>query len=492
MQDRRTFVKCGLGLCSTICVGDLSGETGVSTWPRGQVRMTFGVLADIHITDCAQLPYFEKALRKFDEWKVDAVLACGDLADFGLRQQLQLVADTWFKVFPDGKGSDGRPVVNLLHYGDHDLADKYVDREEAKDLCPDDGVRHNSLIFDGDNRRRFWEECFHEPWQPIVRKDVKGYPFVLYHFSRGTPDNLSGQYVPGLKDFLAKQEFDPRKPVFFSQHRIPKGTACGPHSWGQDAGETTEIFSHIPNLVAFCGHAHVAGNCELNIWQGAFTCIQVPSLRYAITLAGRENGYCLSDRPPRPPVQTMPQFPSQRNGIHQGFLCRVYDDALVVRRWEFENDGALGPDWVLPFSSFALPAASRPFAFEMRRKDFPIPQFASNAKVTLAHVKADNRLGELREMVAVSFPPALQTSEGLRADDYEVTLEMFDFGIVKVLSQHRVYSPRYTHPAEMDTEQIVCLVDAAEFPADRRVVMVSVRPVNAFGVKGEPIKTLYE
>ena len=59
----------------------------------------------IHITDRKQQPYFEKALRQLDAWKVDAVLACGDLADYGLKQQLELLAETWFKVFPDGKGS---------------------------------------------------------------------------------------------------------------------------------------------------------------------------------------------------------------------------------------------------------------------------------------------------------------------------------------------------------------------------------------------------
>ena len=76
----------------------------------GYERMRFGVLSDIHITTSKQQPYFEKVLRQLDAWKVDGVLACGDLADYGLEQQLQLLADSWFKIFPNGKGSDGRSV----------------------------------------------------------------------------------------------------------------------------------------------------------------------------------------------------------------------------------------------------------------------------------------------------------------------------------------------------------------------------------------------
>ena len=489
MQDRRTFLGCGLGFGAVFAT---QGLAPFAVAPKGRLRMTFGLLADVHVTDRTQLPYFEKALRKFDDWKADAVLACGDLADYGLVQQLKLVADTWFKVFPGGKGSDGRPVANLLHYGDHDMATWYVDRPEAKALCPDDAERKASLLFEGDNRAKAWETCFHEPWHPIELKTVKGVPFVLSHFTRGEQGNRDGNNVPGLEAFLKAQAFDPKMPVFYSQHRVPKDTACGPYAWGQDDGTVTKIFSRYPNLIALCGHLHHAGNCELNVWQGPFTCIQVPSLRYSCTLAGRENGYSGNDRPPRPPVQTMPQFPSHSNNIHQGFFCQVYEDALVVRRWEFTHDAALGPDWVIPFSSFAQPAERRPFAFASRARSLPVPEFAPDAKVAVSRTRAKNRLNELRDMVAVSFPPAAQTADGLRADDYEVTLEMHDFGVVKILSQHRVFSSRYTHPAKMDTAPVVCLVDAAEFPTDRRELWLSVRPVNAFGVKGAPITVKFE
>ena len=116
-----------------------------------------------------------------------------------------------------------------------------------------------------------------------------------------------------------------------------------------------------------------------------------------------------------------------------------------------------------------------------------MPEFAPDAKVTVSRTKAKNRLNELRDMIAVSFPPAVPTADGLRADDYEITLEMDEVDVVKILSQHRVYSSRLTHPTKLDTEPVVCLIDAAEFPTDRRHLRLQVRPYNIFGAKGRPI-----
>ena len=178
----------------------------------GEEKMRFGVLSDIHITTSKQQPYFEKALRQLDAWKVDGVLACGDLADYGLEQQLQLVADSWFKVFPDGKGSDGRTVVNLMHYGDHDMSQSYWDLEEARKAWPSAEARKNGIIFDGD-RKAIWERCFKEPWAPIQIKTVKGFDFILSHFTRGEPTNKYGHNTPGLEEFFAARKFDPAKPA---------------------------------------------------------------------------------------------------------------------------------------------------------------------------------------------------------------------------------------------------------------------------------------
>ena len=484
MIGRRGFL--GATGAFAAAVSSKAVEWDVAEADIGEEQLRFGVLSDIHITDRKQQPYFEKALRQLDSWKVDAVLACGDLADYGLKQQLELVAETWFKVFPGGKGSDGRKVENLMHYGDHDMSVAYIDLPDAKSLVPDDALRHSSTIFEGD-RKAIWEECFKEPWHPIEVKTVKGFPFVLYHFSRGTPDNKHGQNVPGLKEVLEKLKYDPSKPLFFSQHRVPWGTAGGPYLYGQDDGDTTRLFAKYPNLVAFCGHAHLSASEEKSIWQGTFTCIQVPSLRYCTTLGGRENAYCILDRPPIHPYQMMPQHPSGRT--HQGMLCVVGTKGFSVRRWDFEEGKSLGPDWVVPFSSFAQKPEERPFSFANRARTLKPVEFDSKAKVKVDFTKGVDRGGNKHDFFTVSFPSAVNGLE--RSNDYEVALELKKGDVERCLVAKRVFSSKYMYGVDSETEPITCNFAAEEVPPGWLLRFI-VRPVTSFGVKGDVISTPWE
>lgn len=485
--SRRGFMGGLSGAGAIFAAGGVGVPSGMDL---GEERMRFGVLADIHIATRAQQPYFERTLRKFDEWKVDGVVACGDLADYAMELELQLLADTWFKVFPDGRGSDGRPVANLMHYGDHDMQDdRYINFKDAVKEWPDEKIRRDSVMFTHD-RKASWERCFKEPWSPIAVKEVKGYTFVLSHFTRGEPDNRVGNNVPGLEAAMAGLKLDPKKPVFYSQHRIPRNTACGPLVWGQDDGSVTKILSGYPNAVAFCGHCHMGGAYEKSIWQGAFTCVQVPSLRYCVTMQGRENGYSLKDRP-----RVVPANPSKCMGsigsgeCHQGLLCIVHDNAMVIRRWEFTHDKPVGPDWVVPISSFALPPHKRPFAFANREKVVGVAEFSARAKVTVGKpVKGKKRDKSEHMMTPVSFPPAIPAKDGFRANDYEVSLELRHGEVERVLLQKRVYSPMYHRGTEMDVKPVTCMFAADEIPAGWEL-RFTVRPVNAFGRKGNPISS---
>ena len=97
---RREFIGQALGFGAAFRV--LAVDAAERTEMYGKERMRLGVLSDIHVATEEQLPYVEMALRFFDRWKADAILACGDLTDYGLEVELKLLADTWFKVFPDG------------------------------------------------------------------------------------------------------------------------------------------------------------------------------------------------------------------------------------------------------------------------------------------------------------------------------------------------------------------------------------------------------
>ena len=61
----------------------------------------------------------------------------------------------------------------------------------------------DSLLFYGENHKKYWEMYFHEPFSYLQVKKVKGYTFILNHFRRGTPDNRDGNNAPGLAELVA-------------------------------------------------------------------------------------------------------------------------------------------------------------------------------------------------------------------------------------------------------------------------------------------------
>ena len=90
-------------------------------------NLVFGVVSDIHISAYASTNAFAKDAETFRhtlEWfrdqGVDAVMIVGDMADNGMVDQLQGVADVWYSVFPDDKTLDGRKVEKPFVYGNHD------------------------------------------------------------------------------------------------------------------------------------------------------------------------------------------------------------------------------------------------------------------------------------------------------------------------------------------------------------------------------------
>lgn len=495
---KKTVMTILIALLLENCILQLEGETsneigGECSIAPENIRLRIGVLADIHITSPEQQPVFEKTLRTLDAWGADGVMVCGDLADHGLLQQLELVAESWFRVFPGGKGQDGRPVANLMHYGDHDMCVAFSDHPAARKAFPDDAARRAGALRTM-GAGVAWKHCFHEDWQPIQLKYVKGYAFVLCHFTSGQRGNLAGNNTPGLDEFFRTHSFDSSKPFFVSQHRPPKDTICGPQvvaAHNEDDGKSTTVYSRYPNLIAFFGHLHGSATCERNIWQGDFSCIHVPSLRYACTRGGRENGYNPADRPlyaPAVPEKIMPEHPSGLT--HQGLFMTVSDTDVVFRRWDFEQDCSLGSDWIVPISSFACSADMRPYSPVRRSRELPVPEFQTNADVRVENIRKTDRAGNVRLMRVVSFPAVGASIGSVRANDYEVTVELQQDDVVRILCQKRVFSPRYLYGAICETERVECWFSQEEVP-NGWVVRYVVRPVNAFGNKGCAIRTAF-
>ena len=484
-QGRRGFISSSVCAAAFFAAPRLAAER-VRRHGIGRELMRFGALSDIHVTDDASCRPFERALKAFDEWKADGVLVCGDLADWGVVPQLKRVGDVWLRTFPKGRRSDGQPIANLIHYGDHDTSTwTYRNAPQCVAEFPDEeGMKR--VIIPHYGREKAWEECFQEPWHPIEHKNVKGFDFILSHFARFEEGNPAGDCVPALPAFLASAGLDPARPFFYSQHRIPKNTVGGAFVWGQDDGTTTtSVFAErYPNCFAFCGHCHLTCTEERAIWQDSFTCVQVPSLSYTVTLAGRENGMSLNDRPYVDPIPTMPSL-QMTGSSKQGFFVSVHERAVVIRRHEFAGGASLGPDWVVP-----LPvSSSAPYSFARRAKTDVAPQFAPGAEIAVSCVKAKDRLGKMRDLFRVEFPTASSSSDTPRANDYEVAVEIARDDVVRIFRAKRVFSQRYTWDEKTDAKlPVYCCFGLDEVPSGM-LTRFTARPCGSFGARGRAIST---
>ena len=106
--SRREFILSGLA--ASFVAGCRTADV------FGGPALTFGVVSDIHVTTPGTEARYEKALRLFKSRGADAVMVCGDLADWGTVGSWELVRDAWKRVFDDGDAT-----VPLLCTGNHDF-----------------------------------------------------------------------------------------------------------------------------------------------------------------------------------------------------------------------------------------------------------------------------------------------------------------------------------------------------------------------------------
>ena len=465
-MDRRNFLKTSVAATALASLDFPALASKVKSY--GKVRLKVGVLSDIHVANKATEACFLKALNYFKERRVDAVLIAGDLIDDGLMPEYRVVVDDWYSVFPDDKYPDGKKIERLIVYGNHEIeGHKY---KGARSHHSPEVLQRDIIL---PVKEKFWEECWHEKFQPIYMKEVKGYKFIGAHF-------VNMQYIPGLDEYMKsiEDQLPKDKPFFYFQHVHPKGTCSSPWVWGMDDGASTEVLSRYPNVIAFSGHSHTTLTDERVIWQGAFTSVGTGSLKFMVPLGGRENSKVFASTE-KVPAQ-MPVLSGNKG--HHAQMMTVYDDYIVLQRHEFENDEDLGT-WVIP-----LKGNAKPYSFELREKTEKAPQFYGNEKVTVGErVPGKDRYGEEQDQVTVEFPVAVSHDGFPRPLDYEVQIEEEGVDVFKAVLTKRVFSNTYFFGEKKDSEQPVkCVFSVRELPMDKKF-RFAVRPCNGFGRKGEPI-----
>ena len=480
---RRGFIGCA-GAAFAVLAGTGFRAARAAGLAAGKRRLRIGIVSDIHVTNEESALRFKAALEHFRSIGVDGVCIPGDLADGGVKPQLAIVADTWFKVFPDNKGDGGKYVEKLFIYGNHDIGGHKYSYPEGKTKSKEWMDANATQL--GDHRKVFWEELFKEPWEPIWKKSVNGYTFVGGSWSRG-PFHVDGapQWLRNHADELRGE-----KPFFYIQHPHPKGTI--PYVWSGDDGTITAALREFPNAVALTGHSHAAIVDERSIWQGEFTCINAGSLRYTSVNGGRENSRTFGVEDPKTSQMFFIWAPDGAPTL----TMDVYDDAIVFARYDVACREPIGEDWVVPWSN----GTGHDYSFADRAKRLPVPQFAPNAKVAVSERRGKNRRKEDVDQVVVEFPNVRKMEGSLaRAYDFEVTCEVRDFDVERPHLVKRVFSPKFYLPESKDSKTVTCVFAKDELPKPFKVNdgpvrptiawRFVVRPCSSFGKKGAPIST---
>ena len=471
----------------------------------GKPKVRFGVVSDIHITKVGADEKmsawgnnltFKHTLEWFRDQNVDAVLIAGDMADNGMVEQMEAVAQAWYAVFPGDKYPDGRPVEKVFVMGNHDYHG-YLYGDHAAKRYPDmdERVKH---VLRSDFATR-WKRIFNEDYTRFYCKKINGYAFLGQHWDDGKgmeTGHGSCDFGAELQSFLdAKgKTLDPALPFFYVQHPHPKDTCYGPWAWGHDSGKVTKALSAFPNAVAFSGHSHYTLTDERSIWQGAFTSVGTSSLRYTgmpydehppvgyeNTVSGVRDGWKYDA------AKMMGKFPP--GDCRQGMLWSVYDDCIVIKRREFLSDLDVGDDWVMP-----LPAAeSKPFAFAEHAKKMRAPEFPADAKVKVARGKFKTRGGKSRngkesiarvekDSITVTVPPVVADKDA-RLFKVEFVAETKDGAKKTKLVAPLGFNHSLAHPNVKVSPHCRFAID--ELGAGD--VRFTVTPINCFGTRGKPI-----
>ena len=462
MINRRGFLG-SLASCAAFAGGPMLAVSAETVKKFGKPDLRFGVLSDVHLywSSASTAKHLKIALEHFREADVDAVLIAGDIATSGRIPELKVCAKTWQEVFPDNRGRDGRKVEKLFIAGNHDVTwygagpDRIskVPENERKDLMTAD-------VFE-----KAWSEAFGEKYEPIWMKRVKGYAFIGAHWR-------------GMKEFPAflkahAAELAGKKPFFYTQHAHPKDTCMGAWAWGHDNGDSTKALSEFPNAVAFSGHSHYSLTDERSVWQGAFTSINTASLNYMSSdYSLRENfvrndtGYQGEKRQHvKEGVGSIAQSANR-----QGMIVSVHGTTLVIERYDAVERKVIGDNWVL-----RIPG-DKDMSFAARAAKRSAPAFAPDAKIT---VKVEEAL------VKLTFPAAHAVNK-CRVYEYELTATLVEDDVDLVQAQRRMMALDAFRPEEHPGQETPFAFARAELPMKGHY-RFSVRPLECFGKKGEPL-----
>lgn len=281
-----------------------------------------GLMTDTHVgktmESCSRL---RLALELFKSQGVEMIVNCGDIADRHYPDGYRCYRKTVNEVYPDPKS---RPIERFVYAG-HDAVEY---RPDQRGVSPEDYAAAFADV----------HRLLEAPNTHTDYLEWKGMAFL--NFPQPT----------GVKGFLSWDEYEakvrracedhPGKPVFVLDHLPPAGTTY--HSWHWGSVKTRRILDKYPQVVSISGHVHGSLACERQIWQGAFTAVNVGCLQ-------TWGGFATGSTPPR-----------QAKQIFGVLVMDIYDDRLVFSRLDVRDGSSYGPPWIVPLPFAANSAPFRP------------------------------------------------------------------------------------------------------------------------------------
>ena len=438
-------------------------------------NLVLGVIADTHLRTLKSRPppkpwwpdtFLRTALAYFRSANVDAVVHCGDMANYGEVEAMQMHANVWNEIFPNNRAPDGHVVEKLFVTGNHDAEGENANKH-VRELYSDPAIRAREVL--SADMAGNWERIWGEPYEETWHKVVKGYDFFGAHWKvdrmrmmRLVKKTLSGKAVAA--GFA--------KPFFMLTHSrlLPP--------------ERNAIAAYKDRALAFFGHNHESSTNWNTIYYepNTFPRIQVPpciSPDWDLKFRGEAN------------VTQFPLLGKEKAGrCRQGFLVEVYDEKIVIKRREFAEGGSLGPDWIVPIGH----CNPHPFEKEEVKKVIGEPQFRANVKLV---VKLEERVGvgernnsalelELKTptVLRVLIPPADGNPDS-RVYAYEVSV-VGDDESKKLVKATYAAGCNMGIGHETDGGVTTLLISADELPPGDELT-VAVRPLSSLGTAGAPI-----
>ena len=338
------------------------------------VRIKFGVISDVHITDDPQgqtTLYTAKALKMLKEkagGKLDCLAIPGDLTQWGRPAQCEM----FNKVFSENLDAKETPLIYCS--GNHDNFVNVYDKAGLELF----EYRMPKLI----DPANFAKDISKDAPLNCRHAVVNGIHFLCVNASDYVVPNkpYTPEVVAWFEENLAlAEEQDPGMPIIVLSHISVTNTVCGSNfntgyylnlMWHDQA--LRSVLEKHPQIIYISGHLHYSANGADSIMQDGFTAINCPPIGYLVTDFGFYNLQ-----------KGIGAIPEEATDHPAGLLIEVDGNGTAkVTRYDFGLEQQIREPWVVP-----NPVTSGETPYSLHRRniapaDFPVKDLAVKLQPT--------------------------------------------------------------------------------------------------------------